>query len=493
MTSPIQNDDQLVDQLLEIEESGRFEVKRIKGNLARIIESVVAFANSDGGMIVIGLEDPDKAHGRQRVFGLQENLVNWDELNRCIKSRITDIAMLPLKIIEIGCTLITGQAGSIAVLQVGKSSAIHSVVNDGTWVRLNKGNKELTAQEIHELMFARGAITAESQLIEVPFDLLNTSSWQTYAQKRNLTRPIEQAMYHIGLAKKDKDDKLKPTWAAVLLFAEEPAGLLTGKASIRIFHYQGVKVQTDPNTNLIKPPMTISGPLILQIQKATEYVVGELAKGIHMGPLGFEIIQKYPLRVIREAITNAVIHRDYHLNSDILIRIFDERIEIENPGCLAGPVTIQNISRIGTYSRNALIVNNLREFPSPPNLDAGEGVRMMFGTMHQANLYPPLYLPPTISGRDCVTVILFNMNRPGAWEQVSDYIDKNGWIANHQVRTILRTDDTLKASKLLKEWVEKGVLIVDNPQVGTKSRKYTKPGLSPEQNLFSFGKGKELS
>lgn len=491
MVNALPFDDKLIEQILTFEESAHFEVKRIKGNLSRIIESVVAFANSEGGMLVVGLEDPDKAHGQKRVFGLQENLENWDELNRLIRSRITDIALLPHKMTEIGCTLNTGQPGSIAVLQIDKSPTIHSVVNNGTWVRLTKGNKELTAQEVHELMFSRGAITAESQLADVPFDLLNTDFWQVYAQKRNLTRPLDQAMYHIGLSKKDNDGVLKPTLAAVLLFAEEPAGLLSKKTSIRIFHYRGSKVETDPNTNLLKPPATISGPLIIQIQKATEYVAQELAKGIQMGPLGFEIVQKYPLRVIKEAITNAVIHRDYHLNSDIQIRIFSERIEVESPGSLIGPVTTQNIGRIGTYSRNALIVNNLREFPSPPNLDAGEGVRMMLNTMRQADLYPPLYLSRYVTGRESVTVILLNLNRPGVWEQVSDYIDQHGWIANSHVREILRTDDTLKASKLLKEWVEKGLLVVDNPQAGTKARKYTKPDSSPVQSLFSIGDRKE--
>ena len=483
-------DDTLVDDLLRQEESRTFEVKRIGRKFSRTLESIVAFANTEGGLLIIGLEDPEKAVGRERVFGLQEKIENWDELRRLIRSRVTEIDNLPYKIFELGCTLGNGSKGTLGVIRIDKSPAIHSIVNDGTWIRLDKSNRELTAPEIQELMFARGTITAESQLANIDFDLLETDYWQSYASRRRLTRPIANSMYHIGLAKKDNGGNLRPTKAAVLLFTEEPSGLLASKAAIRVFHYRGITIDARPETNLLKPPKTISGPIIRQIQDAADFVVQELAEGIHMGPLGFEIVQKYPVRVIKEAITNAAIHRDYHINADIHIRLFSDRIEIESPGLFVGPVTIDNIQAIGTHSRNPLIVNGLREFPSPPNIDAGEGVRMMFDTMRQAKLYPPVYQSKERTARDSVMVVLGNQNMPSAWRQVSSYIDQNGWIANKHVRKILRTDDTLKASKFLKEWVDKGLLIVCNPDEGTRVRKYTKPEKRLiEKYIARFGDG----
>ena len=162
-----------------------------------------------------------------------------------------------------------------------------------------------------------------------------------------------------------------------------------------------------------------------------------------------------------------------------------DRIEIESPGLFVGQVTVSNIERIGTYARNSLIVNNLREFPSPPNLDAGEGVRMMFGTMRSANLYPPIYMSRQQTGRDSVVVVLRNQNMPSAWEQVSHFVDEHGTLSNRHVKEILRTDDTLKASKMLKEWVDKGLLVVANPEAGTRVRKYAKPERSPVQEMFA--------
>jgi len=87
--------------------------------------------------------------------------------------------------------------------------------------------------------------------------------------------------------------------------------------------------------------------------------------------------------------------------------------------------------------------------------------------------------------------ILQNENRPTAWEQVSDCIDKQGFISNKEVRKILGTDDVLRASKYLKEWVGRGLIEVVNPHQGTKVRAYAKPGILQESFLFSKLSGKQ--
>lgn len=81
-------DDELIETFLQFPEGYGFDCKRL-GKLDRVIETVVAFANADGGTIALGLEDPDKADGRARVYGIQENPLALDELRRLVRSRIT--------------------------------------------------------------------------------------------------------------------------------------------------------------------------------------------------------------------------------------------------------------------------------------------------------------------------------------------------------------------------------------------------------------------
>jgi ATP-dependent DNA helicase RecG len=240
-------DDELIDQILRRPESLTFDCKRT-GRIDRLLETVVAYADTEGGVIAIGMEDPDKGSGRERVFGIQAHPSNWDEIQRNLRSRITEPDQLVWSHQEVGCTLRDGSHGSIILLKVAKSRRVHSIVDDGTFTRLTKGNKHLTANEITDLCHARGVVSAESQLEQIDFDLLNTDYWRAYAEKRKLTRPIAEAMFHIGLAKKDTSGVLRPTRAAVLLFAEEPTGVLAGKTAVRIFHYKGTEISTDPNT-----------------------------------------------------------------------------------------------------------------------------------------------------------------------------------------------------------------------------------------------------
>lgn len=88
MTDIPDKDNAFVNTLLDRPESFTFECKRI-GKVDRLLESVVALANSSGGILALGLEDADKATGRDRVYGIQPHPMNWDELQRKLRSRIT--------------------------------------------------------------------------------------------------------------------------------------------------------------------------------------------------------------------------------------------------------------------------------------------------------------------------------------------------------------------------------------------------------------------
>ncbi|MCS6326321.1 MAG: hypothetical protein H8K06_04415 [Nitrospira sp.] len=136
-------------------------------------------------------------------------------------------------------------------------------------------------------------------------------------------------------------------------------------------------------------------------------------------------------------------------------------------------MTPASVHRTGSFARNPLLAGNLREFPEPPNVDAGEGVRMMFSLMRAGNLYPPLYRELREQAQEAISVVLFNEARPPIWEQVSGWIDRQGPLANSDLCGIAGLD-TLKASKLLKRWVEQGLLVPDTSR-GKRHVVYHKP------------------
>lgn len=496
--SPAQASDR-IDALLAAPENRNLDFKRISGKQGRMYEAVCAFANSEGGLLVIGIGDAkvmkpgDKP--QSRLFGIEENPEGFDDFRRELLNRFTP-PITRLHWVRLPCTLHNGQPGHVVMLRVEKSDQVHSVVGNGTWTRMDASNRELSAAEIADLAYQRGVKSAETLPMPVALDLLNTDAWRSYCGTRGLAdMDLAARLPRLGLVVPGASGP-QPLLAALLLFADEPGALLAGqgmRADIRVFHYKGRAVQRGEVPNLLLPPKTITGPAVEQIAKAQSYVLERLAVGLTMEGSGFKTRYRYPERVIKEAITNAVVHRDYRLNRDIHIRIFDDRVEVESPGRLPGSLTPATIEKTGSVPRNSLLVRHLREFPNPPNVDAGEGVPMMFAQMAQANLYEPLYREQLETAVPTLVVTLLNEERPPLWVQVSDWIDRNGPIANGKLREMSGLD-TLAASKQLRQWVAQGVLVA-LPAASRQQASYTKPelaGLADLAHSLSFGLDNEI-
>lgn len=478
-------------QWLPADEARHLEFKRVSGKMVgKALETVCAFANADGGLLVLGLADLKEHKGTARVFGVEENAEAVDELVRKLRTEFLP-PLGPLQLLRLPCDLhngpAKGQRGHVMAVQVPRSAQVHSLVSGGTYIRLDRGNRELTAEEITELSYRRGTRSAAAEPVPVPLERLNTQAWQRFLQRRGpLSGGLAEQLLNIGLAV-EVDGRVRPLRAAVLLFADEPGSLLAAhgtRADVRVFVYDGKAPVPGATPNLRKEPKTIRGPLIDQIDRAVTVVMDELVQGVTLSGSGFRTRHVYPERVVKEAIVNAVVHRDYRLNRDIFVRIFDDHIEIESPGLLPKGITPATIRRAGSKTRNDLIAANLRDFPEPPNLDAGEGVKMMFAEMARAKLYPPQYRENTDVAVESLTVVLLNHERPTAWDEVSDWLDRHGAIANADVVRIAGVD-TLRASKLLAAWREQGLLVA-LPGRGKRNMAYAKPQMPAVGEVGGF-------
>ena len=487
---------QLLALALARTESQQIETKRVSGKMvAKALETICAFANTVGGWLILGVEDGRKEQGNKRLYGIEENPEAVDELLRKLHSHIspTVAGVLPYRVTT---QLRDGSSGTMIGIYVPASDKVHSILDGGTWMRGQASNREMSASEITELSYRRGVRSAESEPVDADFDLLETDTWRLFLRSRGLSPTgIADQLYRIGLAKKIGGE-LRPLRAAVLLFADQPGALLatTGtRADVRVFHYRGNTIIPGEVPNLRKPPKTLSGPLYHLISRTHAYLLEELAQGLTLAASGFRTVHRYPERVIKEAVTNAVIHRDYRMNSDIQIRIFDDRIEVISPGLFPGRITAATVHRLGSFARNPLIASNLREFPDPPNVDAGEGVKMMFSLMRSGKLFPPLYRELREQAQEAISVMLRNEELPPIWEQVSDWIDRNGPIANSDLCAIANLD-TLKASKQLKRWVEQGLLEADTSR-GKRYIVYRKPAADGQavHGSLSMGSDNEVT
>jgi ATP-dependent DNA helicase RecG len=109
---------------------------------------------------------------------------------------------------------------------------------------------------------------------------------------------------------------------------------------------------------------------------------------------------------------------------------------------------------------------------------------MMFSEMKARGLYPPNYFVHHESVIPTVTVRLLNEQRPAIWEQVSSFVDRNGSIANRDLRKIADLE-TLQATRMLKGWVEKGILV--SQEVAKKYELSKETNDLAQNDLLSFG------
>ncbi|MDI6715803.1 MAG: putative DNA binding domain-containing protein [Actinomycetota bacterium] len=477
--------DNFLKLILDTEEWQNFECKRAAVRPTKLLETVVAFANSDGGFLVVGLEDPEKVKGNKRLVGVSENPDNVSEFLKLIDKEITP-PIQPYSHIWLEIENIRGNDDHLLVVNIKKSTDIHSLKHGDTFIRRGRQNVKLTAEEIVRLKYQKGSIKFEDEIPgQVSFDDLDAELLQKYmANNQSKGRDKWQFLKDNGLAVK-QGRGFKLTNSGVLLFAKNPSISLGRKCGIKISRYYGIKPSYSGKPNFVHRPITIEGPLISQIEQALQYFQ-DLVKNSPPKLIGalFQPSMLIPEWVFQEAIVNAVIHRDYSVQEDIQVRIFDNRIEVESPGTYPGHITISNI-RSERFARNPIILRTLNRFKDAPNLDIGEGVDRMFYMMQESNLYEPLYIPPKLRPNS-VLVILYNLQKVEYWDTVNNYLDKNFKITNAEVRSITGIKDTLRASRLLKSWTEKGLL----ERIGGRSKRvtyYRKPGVEPPISLFSTG------
>ncbi|OGC57700.1 hypothetical protein A3H26_03935 [candidate division WWE3 bacterium RIFCSPLOWO2_12_FULL_36_10] len=476
-------DNELIELFLDTEEGERFECKRVEIKPSDALKTIVAFANKDGGIFIVGIDDKDKIPRDKRLRGVNSNYDNVSELLKLVDKDI-DPPLVRCTNMEMEIVNISGGKDKILLFRVEKGHDIHSLKNGDTYIRKGNQNVKIGAQDIIRLRYEKGTIKYEDELTNIAsLDDIDKELLDIY-KKDNLSLEIDTWSFLVdnALAQK-KDGKNYLTVAGGLLFLKNPSVQLRGKYGVKVSRYYGTERSYTKEPNLVHKPITIEGTLMYQIRKVMEYFYNiQKESPPKLSGAVFTPKMMIPDYAFQEAVTNAVIHRNYYIPDDIQIRFFDDRIEIESPGTYPGHVNSYNL-RSERFSRNPIIQRTLNRFTEAPNLDIGEGVDRMFQSMKKSNLYDPFYIPASLKGNS-VDVILFNLKRVETWDAVSEYLDKNNRINNTEARRITGIDDTLKMSKLFRQWVTKGILEMRNAK-STKYAYYVKPGTDISQSLFS--------
>lgn len=377
-----------LEYMLKEEENKYFDRKSAQIKPSELADLISAFANAEGGTIVLGISDK-----KRTVEGV--NKIGAVKINDLIASPKDFCKPMPSYEEEfIDVVNADGEEDRLLLLHI--HAAVDQIVrtnNDSTFLRIGDRTKEIKGDDLKNLEYSKATRHYEDELnFEAEIEDLDKGLLDRYKQKLGAEDlDTKQVLKARGFIKK-KDGKEYLTNAAVLLFAENIYQFYPN-CRIRFVRYDGTAEQVGANINITKD-MNIEYPLLKIIEKAKEFVSGQLREftALNQTTGQFQNVPEYPEFAWLEGIVNAVTHREYGMTgSHIKISMFDDRLEILSPGKLPSIVTVDNI-RETRFSRNPRIARVLTEFGWVRELN--EGVKRIYSDMEEFFLDEPVYSEP---------------------------------------------------------------------------------------------------
>ena len=352
----------------------------VKSICADIGEALVSFANADGGSIIIGVED------NGTITGISHSAADIEIMLNAVNSHVYQNQKLPI----VHAVSIELDGKNILYFSVNKGTNMIYQLPDGRCV-IRKDKATIPAS-IHLIQFERQEVISreyDSLFVDSAEVLhLDTELLQLIADKYIKGLSIERYLQQIGLAEYGLNG-LRLKKAALLLFAKN-IGKWHPRCQIRFIKVNGSSLESGEKYNVITDDI-IEDNIFNLVHKAWEHIRSFLAYKTEFGSNG-QFVQKYiyPEDAIREAILNAIAHRDYNITNAIEIYFFTDRLEIKSPGALLSTINIENLNTLqGAHeSRNSLIARVLKE----NNLmrELGEGMKRMFDLMNFQELTKPI-------------------------------------------------------------------------------------------------------
>lgn len=366
------------DEFIEaFSDEGQFVEWKRGASLDRIEEAGVAFSNAEGGVLLLGVEDDGNVVGQPLTDGIELRV--HKALGRAHGMGKYDILATSVEQREITVVAISAAREGVAQTHDGRPL-----------VRRGKQDVSLVGDELFLLASRRTRIRYERSDTEVLLDgaspprlevVRNAFGWSSGPEL------VDRLREH-HLVTEEPPPRL--TVAGALYLLENPTVVL-GRADIEVYRYQTVEGDDYDKRVLI------SGPADQQVMATTELLASELGTDLVVLGTHRHELPRIPPVVLREAVANAVAHRQYQLRGvSIRVEVRPDHVLIESPGQLPEPVTVGNI-REAQSARNSSALRVLRRLRLAE--DAGRGIDVMEDTMRAELLEPPEFAETSHSVR----------------------------------------------------------------------------------------------
>jgi ATP-dependent DNA helicase RecG len=362
-------------ELLQLAEDQWLERKSSRISPRDLGDTLIGFANADGGLVIVGLSDG-------KVEGVADNP---RRLNNQMQANI-DFCVPPVRARGrlVACVDDEGQPDELLAIEVASSEQVHTNQKDEVFLRVGDENRRLTFTQRQELLYDKGQASYEMRSVEhASFDVLDMDLLNQYAAALGAPDPM-RLLQARGLS---ADSTL--TIAGCLLFAESPQHFLP-EAFIRVIRWRGHERGSGARQQLLEDHI-VEGPIPSQLLEARRIVQRlQPTRRALQADGRFGDVPLVPEDAWLEGLVNAAVHRSYSAAGDhIRIEIFDDRIEISSPGRFPGLVDVLDPLSAVRFARNPRIARVCADLNFGQEL--GEGIRRMFEEMRDAGLNDPIY------------------------------------------------------------------------------------------------------
>ncbi len=358
-------------------ESTQLEFKRELPQNNQIVKTVIGFCNRDGGRLVIGVEDDGS------IVGVPDKDI--ESTLEAIEHSIFDASYPPII-----PRLATQRFGDKHIIVIEVSEGMSKPyyrraegVKRGTYIRLAKHTARATPDIIQELEWQSRGLEFESMAVykATKADVDEDAFLEFLKGRKNhgVTSITEETLRGYSMIAFEHT-KTYPTTLSILLFGRNPQLFFT-EAMIICTHFQGTSGRE------VIATVDCVGTLFDQFKQAYSFLLSRLNRSFSIDGLRREEKLEIPKIAIREVILNAIIHRNYHIKCPTKIAIYDDRVEIFNPGGFAGPLDTNNLCQGISYLRNPVVCKILREASYIEKL--GSGFISIFNSYAEYGLQSP--------------------------------------------------------------------------------------------------------
>ncbi|AAU90953.1 MULTISPECIES: ATP-binding protein [Methylococcus] len=348
------------DSFLELEEV-KFAGGKLRGPAQEdLADELAAFANSAGGVLLLGVEDRAR-----EVLGIP--LEHLDAVEARVRQACEDSVKPPLAPVIERMTLPDSAGAEQPVLrvEVARSLFVHQS-QGGYFHRVGSSKRPMPPDHLARLFQQR----SQSRLIrfdETPVSRatltdLDEVLWRRFAPAQSADAP-EVLLGKLAMAAQDEQDIWRPTVAGLLMASREPHRYLPG-ALIQAVAYAGTTVVPEGELVYQRDAQDITGPLDEQVRMACAFVRKNMQVAAFKRADGGRVdMPQYDMTAVFEAVVNAVAHRDYSMaGAKVRLRLFADRLELYSPGMLPNTMTPESLP-FRQAARNEALTSLLARCP----------------------------------------------------------------------------------------------------------------------------------